>query len=262
MSKVKVDFNDILIVPEKTTNINSRSTVNPHREGVYSDSMLPIITAPMDTVVSEKNIHLFIKNKINICSPRFVNTSLGFNSYSIEQGYDLLKNDRLPFGYYLIDVANGHMGSVLDLTKNLKNKHPHIKLMVGNIANPKTYVLLSEAGADYVRVGIGNGGGCFLENSIVSIKSGEKPIQDIEIGDYVLTHTGEYKQVISTIAYPSREELIKINETISTKCHEYYVLNKKYKDLVDDDNIHNYAEWIKAENLTNEYFLLEYEEND
>jgi IMP dehydrogenase/GMP reductase len=160
MSKIKVDFNDLLIVPEKKTTINSRATVNPYREGIFSDSTLPLITAPMDTVVSKDNIDLFLENKINVCSPRFVDTNFGFNSYSIEQGRQLLEKKHLPFGYYLIDVANGHMSSVIELTKQLKSKNPSIKLMVGNIANPSTYTLLSNAGADYIRVGIGNGGGC------------------------------------------------------------------------------------------------------
>ena len=256
---MKLDFNDLLIVPKETSNITTRASINPFDR----DGFLPLITAPMDTVVNEENAYDFNSAKIRVCTPRNEYSSLGFNSYSYSEIKQLLDNDKLyDYGLYLIDVANGHMTNILEITKEIKLKYKGIKLMVGNVANPKTYTLLSDAGADYVRCGIGNGGGCLLENSIVSTKSGDKLIQDIEIGDYVLTHTGEYKEVISVIAYPSREELIKINDTISTKTHEYYVLNKKYSDLVNDENIHNYAEWIKAENLTNEYFLLEYEDND
>jgi len=254
---MKLDFNDLLIVPKDVSHINTRGVIDP-----YINGKLPLITAPMDTVLSETNISLFMQSKIEICQPRCLNVEHGFRSYSIQQMKNLYVSKQLKNNKYLIDVANGHMDGVLHLTRQIKKNHPDLILMVGNIANPETYRILSEAGADYIRVGIGNGGGCLLENSIVSTKLGDKSIQDIEIGDYVLTHTGEYKEVISVIAYPSREELIKVNDTISTKTHEYYVLNKKYKDLVNDENIHNYAEWIKAENLTNEYFLLEYEKND
>jgi hypothetical protein len=255
---MKLDFNDLLIVPQKITSITSRSMVNP-----FAKDYLPLMTAPMDTVIDNNNSDVFFKNKIRVCFPRGIYAERGFKSFSISEMAELVQQNNIkPDNSYLIDIANGHMKNVLELVKTIKEKYPNLKLMVGNIANPETFALLSDAGANYIRVGIGNGGGCILENSIVSTKSGDKPIQNVEIGDYVLTHTGEYKEVISTIAYPSREELIKINNTISTKTHEFYVLNKIYKDLVDDDNIHNYAEWIKAENLTNEFFLLEYDEND
>ena len=253
----KFDFNDILIKPATNSEISSRKNINPYHNG-----FLPLITAPMDTVVNLDTKDLFTSLKINLCLPRGEEFLCGFVSYSLDEILNMYLNDKLdPKGYYLIDIANGHMEILVTAVRNIKIKYPKLTLMVGNIANPNTYVLLSEAGADYVRVGIGNGGGCFLENSTISTKFGDKLIQDIIIGDIVLTHTGEYKEVISTIAYPSREELIKINNSISTKSHEYYVLNKKYIELVDDENIHNYAEWVKAENLTNEYFLLEYEEN-
>ena len=153
------------------------------------------------------------------------------------------------------------MSKLLETVKKTKESYPNLILMVGNVANPKTYEKLSLAGADFVRIGIGNGGGCFIENSLVITYDGEKLIQDIVNGDLVLTHTGEYKIVASTLQYPSREQLIKINNTISTKNHEYYVLNKKYETIVNDENIHKYAEWIEAEKLTNEYFLLEIDDN-
>lgn len=253
----KFDFNDILIVPSTLSRISTRKDIYP-----YTNDFLPLITAPMDTVVSLENKDVFYNHKINLCLPRGINFENGFVSYSLNE-INQLNNENLlkTEGFYLIDIANGHMLNLVSSIKEIKLKYPKITLMVGNIANPETYLELSEAGADLIRVGIGNGGGCFLENSIISTKSGDKLIQDIIIGDIVLTHTGEYKEVISAIAYPSREELIKINDSTSTKSHEYYVLNKKYVELVDDENIHNYAEWVKAENLTNEYFLLEYEDN-
>ncbi len=81
-------------------------------------------------------------------------------------------------------------------------------------------------------------------------------ISDIENGDFVLTHTGVYKEVINTIQYNTTENLININDTISTSDHKYYVIDTKYIDKVTDDNIHKYAIWISAEDLDPENHLL------
>lgn len=152
----KFDFNDILIKPSVTTSIDSRKTINP-----FYDGFLPLITAPMDTVIDVSNERHFRNLKINTCMPRGEASIESFTSYSIDEislkYYDGNLNNN---GKYLIDIANGHMEKLLKITKAIKKDYPKLTLMVGNIANPQTYALLSDAGADFIRVGIGNGNAC------------------------------------------------------------------------------------------------------
>jgi GMP reductase len=153
----KFDFNDILIKPAAVSYIESRQDINP-----FYDGFLPLITAPMDTVIDNENENLFTRANIVTCLPRGEkNNSKGFESYSLDEIHNkLLLNSLDPNGMYLIDIANGHMEKLLIMTRAIKERHPNLKLMVGNVANPETYVDLSNAGADYIRIGIGNGGGC------------------------------------------------------------------------------------------------------
>ena len=168
---MKVDFDDLLIQPVVSTNIKSRTEVNPFDD----NGMLPLITAPMDTVVDEGNANLFCDSKINVCLPRGEKRTKHnmFQSYSLEQFksefYESSKslNDTETPRYVLIDTANGHIEELVDVVKFSKEFYgDKMVLMVGNVANPETYKNLSEAGADYIRVGIGNGGGCLTTQQL------------------------------------------------------------------------------------------------
>ena len=168
---MKVDVNDILITPAIITDISSRSEVNPF----HDNGLLPLFTAPMDTVVDESNADLFMSHKLNICLPRGEKRTQRemFQSYSLKQFNEtFIDNSRLvneidlPV-YVLIDTANGHIKDLVDSTKAAKHYYgDKMVLMVGNIANPHTYKVLSEAGADYIRVGIGNGNGCLTTQQL------------------------------------------------------------------------------------------------
>lgn len=166
MNNQLFDFDDILIQPAYKTMIESRSEINT-RYGDY----LPLMTAPMDTVVSEENKELFRTLGIRPVLPRISNpdnnyvSSNEFLSYSLTD-FERIFLDRTPERKYnkmfaLIDVANGHMDSVYQLAKSAKIKYEDdLILMVGNVANPDTYCRFTNIDVDYVRVGIGNGAGC------------------------------------------------------------------------------------------------------
>jgi len=169
---VKFDFDDILIEPAEKSDVFSRETIRYKYIDNSNWGHLPIIAAPMDTVVSLDNLKEFTKNGINVCLPRGefwekhgnVDSKMIFNSYSLLDftKYFISKGKVKSFpSHILIDIANGHMSDLVYVTKQAKKIYgKSMVLMVGNVANPKTYKSLSEAGADYVRIGIGNGGGC------------------------------------------------------------------------------------------------------
>lgn len=158
MKNILFDFNDILIQPKVTGRFSTRKDINP----LYNhNGFLPVMTAPMDTVVSTKNYQKFLDAKINVVLPRGEKGD-GRHCWISYSMRDIVKEISWlqPRGKYLIDIANGHMADLIEVIEFVKGTYPDITLMVGNIANPETFEILSDAGADYIRVGIGNGNGC------------------------------------------------------------------------------------------------------
>ncbi len=163
--KPQFDFDDILFVPKTKTHIASRYN------GINLSTKLPLFTAPMDTVVDINNTLDFLTNGINVTLPRTIKredyhlfptdvfVSMGFDDLNLELKTSLRE---LPKNLHVvIDVANGHMQKVFDYCREIKRLRPDIILMVGNIANPHTYMWYAKnTSVDYIRVGIGNGGGC------------------------------------------------------------------------------------------------------
>lgn len=165
--EIRFDFDDILIQPEKVTEVTSRGKIDLFDK----NGMLPLFTAPMDTVVSSDNMDIYNLNYIYSILPRSVNDNQilldtnhkQWKALSLENFVHLINTFVYLTNktFILIDIANGHMSSLANAIKKAKEKFNNdITIMAGNIAHPESYRILSEAGADYVRIGIGNGNGC------------------------------------------------------------------------------------------------------
>lgn len=158
------------------TDIESRSECNPYD----STGFLPLIVAPMYSCVNKHNAHIFLENKIKICMPRkeymdetYINCSNEnyFDSYSLQEFIENFINSEDGFlndsNYnkvktsVCIDTAAGHLKKLHDAIRKAKEIHgDKLIIMAGNVASVETFVELAKTGVDYIRVGIGGGGGC------------------------------------------------------------------------------------------------------
>lgn len=91
------------------------------------------------------------------------------------------------------------------------------------------------------------GSPCFVADTKVLTKNGYKNIQDIVIGDLVLSHTGNWRKVLNVGGTLAPTRIIKIQGAIdieTTDEHPFYV-----KDILDDTFIAPY--WSHAKELDN-----------
>lgn len=212
----KFDFDDVLISPKPQTNIQSRyADVNPY----YENTNLPLFTAPMDSVVDLKNAKQFFANHINVVLPRTLNEfSDDFEMFSSYGLNDDPENISEKAKFVLLDVANGHMNSVLSWCVKMKKINPEIKIMAGNIANPATYKIYCDSGViDYARVGIGNGNGCLTTQQ-----------------------TG--------VGYPMG--------SLIAECHEIKKYHNNKVKIVADGGMKKYSDIIKALALGADYVMV------
>ena len=158
------------MITQTATGLNSRSEANP-----YNSGFLPLITAPMYSVIDETNYQIFLDNKIRVCLPRdrnyvasnkdgtFITCSLNdFLNLYVSPYINVQFFSGLEFAEYVcIDTANGNMPALHEAIRKAKEIHgDNLVIMAGNVASVEAFVELAKTGVDYIRVGIGGGGGC------------------------------------------------------------------------------------------------------
>lgn len=60
----------------------------------------------------------------------------------------------------VLDIAHGHHVSMIEAIKNFKRRWPKVPLGAGNVATPNGFFMLADAGADWIKIGVGSGFAC------------------------------------------------------------------------------------------------------
>ncbi len=229
--KIYYTYEDVTIMPNVISPIEHRSECIPLDE----DGMLPLFTAPMNTVVDKDNFSLFENEMIHAILPRTEKLELRIEyslkgrwaAYSMTEFESVFcdetsKLDESNGIKALIDIANGHMQKSSDLVRAAKNIYgDNITIMVGNIANPRTYEEYARVGADYIRCSIGTGCGC-LSSSNTSI----------------------HVPMVTLI-----DDIVAVREEIRG-------MYKKLPKIIADGGIRNYRDIIKALALGADYVMI------
>jgi len=275
-NELKLDYSDVLLRP-KRSRLGSRKEVSIKRNFLHIDwDGVPIMAANMDGVgtfamaMELEAAGMFTCLKKNYDSAQLIEyfsrkerkhtaMSIGITDNDFQKFCDVYSQCAKNIKFICIDVANGYSERFVDFVRKIRHvemgtESSPLYIIAGNVVTGEMTEQLILSGADIVKVGIGPG--CFAPGQKVKTKKGDKNIEDVEIGEDVLTHKNQYKKVTNTFQFDDKKTIMSINNIKCTPNHEFYVLHKKHKDYVNDDNIHEFAEWICAENLTKEYLLL------
>jgi IMP dehydrogenase/GMP reductase len=265
-------YDDVLLVPQYS-DIESRKVLTTSNQLDDKTTLyLPIISSPMDTVTEVDMaatvdthgglgiIHRYnspadqakLVRRAKLKDTTNVGAAIGVTGDYLERAQALVEEGA---NVLCVDVAHGHHSMMKTALGELRKVFGDtVHLMAGNVATGEGARDLANWGADSVRVGVG--GGCFTAGTLVRTTKGDKPIEQVEVGDEVYTHTGNIRPVVDTLSFDRDEELAVINGIECTMNHEFYVVNKADFDLITDENIGDYAYWIEAEHLDKSKHLL------
>lgn len=180
--EVKLDYDDVLLVPQRST-LESRKDVILNRtfKFYHSDrvfSGFPLMSANMSCVSGFQLAETLQKYKMITClhkyinydklirlfnagdlNPNFVWISIGMSDEDILNVKKLTENtDTIP--NICIDVANGYTEKFIDFCQKVRDNFPSSILMGGNVCTPEIVQELILKALDIVKINVGPGSAC------------------------------------------------------------------------------------------------------
>lgn len=167
-------YSDICLVPQRG-HLVSRSKADTSVTLGSRTFMLPVIPSNMKCTIDHGLAHQlayegyfyimhrfddnvnFIREAIN--RQYYISISVGVKAEDKMLIRHIMENN-IDVEFITIDIAHGHSLQVLDMIKFIKEHLPRTFLIAGNIATPDAAIDLELAGADAIKVGIGQGNAC------------------------------------------------------------------------------------------------------
>jgi len=176
------DFNDVLILPQPSS-LSSRNQVNLERTMNFMNNKtwtgIPIIAANMDTTGTFKVYNSLRKHKLLTALNKFYTVNDYINAINsgieLDPEYFMVTtgitdenfknlNEIITFTnckWICIDVANGYMECFVIFCKKIRELYPDKIIVAGNVVTAEmVHILVTEAGVDVIKVGIGSGSAC------------------------------------------------------------------------------------------------------
>jgi GMP reductase len=175
MIRKGLDFNDVLIVP-KASSIKSRNDVNLWTYINGFIIVLPICSSNVDNIgtfemalaLAHYGMPTFLqksytaKEIINHFKLNPTQADMSIPTVGLDNMWDFAKTVFInaPIRILNIDGANGYTRVYKEAVLSFKTKYPNLVIIAGNVCTADGAHDLFESGADFVRVGIGNGSLC------------------------------------------------------------------------------------------------------
>jgi GMP reductase len=183
LDDVKLDFSDVLLLP-KRSEYSSRSEVSLERTikfkySPYTWMGVPIMVSNMDTTGTFKVYNVLKKykmltalnkfytvqdymNAVNsgiVLDPEYFMVTTGITEENFKNLQEIVSYTNCK--WICIDVANGYMECFVDFCIKIRKLYPNKIIVAGNvITGDMVNILVTRAGVDVVKVGIGSGSAC------------------------------------------------------------------------------------------------------
>ena len=181
---IKLDFSDVLIDPRPGSIPLTRKDVDIQIDWLDTKAYPIVVSNMLSTgtyhiagILTPMQVFTFIHKEYTLKDHIFFLSLMEDRRFiaitSGVQPWDIVKTDGVlekfsDIGMINVDIANvyANMEGMISTIQHYKQKFPNVKVCAGNVANNYVIKDLIDAGADYIKVGVGSGAACKTRSEV------------------------------------------------------------------------------------------------